>query len=199
MTCKAFLASAALVMSLLAAAPVQAASILDYQYTFTGQDPNGVDYNAFLSVIEQGGIALSGTGLLSGAGLATPQDLTLITASTPGVENPLGYRANDGTDLFGVDTVIPIDANGLLFSVGPNAPAPGADALFSVWDNGGGNFQSAFAGTPPGGSYWYVYGTADETSLIVTAVPELGTWALLLAGLFGVGVMLRLVRRRALA
>ncbi len=74
-----------------------------------------------------------GTGLLGGA----PQSLTLVTASTPGVENPLGYRSSTGTDLFGVDTTVPVDNNGLLFIIGAGPFGPNLNPLFAFWSDPG--------------------------------------------------------------
>ena len=64
---------------------------------------DGQAYTGELSLDVSGGRAVSGTGTLSILGLNnTP--LVLITTSTPGNEGgPIGFRANDGTDYFGLD------------------------------------------------------------------------------------------------
>jgi len=156
-----------------------AAHAMTVEYVVTGTDSNSVAYTADVSLDVSGGLASSGTGTLSGpitdplGGL--PQILTLVTASTPGAETPLGYRASGGTDLFGVDTVVPPDNNGLLFSIGTPF-GPGQNPLFAFWTGPAG---AIFSGTQ--------YGSTDWASANISAVPEASTWAMMILGFLGVG------------
>jgi len=180
-----------------ASAPL-AANATTVNYDFTGNSPLGA-YTAQFSLDVLGGQAISGTGDISGVGIPGTQDLTLITLATPGVEvdggGLLGYRSNDGTDIFDEDTAVPIDSNGLVFAIGPNAPQAGKDALYAVWDNGGGNFQSFFTGKVSADSdHFYGYGGATAG-----AVPEPAVWGMMLVGFGGLGAAMRQRRKPVLA
>jgi hypothetical protein len=125
-----------------------------------------------------GGQAISGGGEISILGLSDAP-MVLITPSTPGDENvfpsaPVGYRANDGTDYFGLDTAFPIDTNGLLFDVGTNTAAFGQYPLIAIYSNGNGTLGSSFTGVVNQVEYYNLSGTA--------AVPEPATWAMMLLG-----------------
>lgn len=154
------------------------------------------NYSGFFTLDVVSGQALSGTGTIDVAGYA-PEALTLITPSTPGIESPLGYRANDGTDLFGVDTSVPIDSNGILFAIGPNAPAPGQDALVTFYSTGAGAYSAALFGHVVAGGNEFYQNNGVPTSLTATsAAPEPGTWALMFGGLAMIGGMLRIAHAR---
>jgi hypothetical protein len=130
------------------------------------------------------GQALSGTGTFTGFGLIDVP-IVLITTSTPGNEysapplGPVGYRDNHGTDLFGADTVIPIDSNGLLFDVDTSTAVWGEFPLLAI-ASGAGN--SAFTGMV-GGTEYYVY--TGTLNLIATPLPA--TVYLFAAGLILIG------------
>jgi hypothetical protein len=167
------------------AVPVIAAA--DQVYDFTYTDANAT-VTGTLDV--SGGQALSGSGTItSTAYLGGSEPITLVTLSTPGVNNlgggNLSYRFGGGTDLIG-DTVFNssdpwVDTQGLVFLIG----GPG-DNGFNIWANS----------TSPGGSYTgFVagnsnYGSANGT-FTATPVPlPAGVW-LLLSGLAGMGLVSR--------
>jgi PEP-CTERM motif len=166
---------------LISAASAANASIVEY--VVTGVDQNSLGFTADVFLDVTGGQATSGTGTLTGAitGLTggLPLSLTLVTASTPGAENPLGYRSSTGTDLFGVDTVVPPDNNGLLFIIGAPPFGSNLNPLFAFWSDPGAG--AVFSGTQ--------FGSTDFASASITAVPEPSTWAMMILGFFGVGFM----------
>ena len=106
----------------------------------------------------------------------------LITPSAPGYESPPGYRANDGTDWFGIDQNVPIDSNGLLFDVGTSTPVWGGFPIFPIYASGPGTYQSGLFGHISGGPEFYEYNVATTLG---AATPEPGTWAMLLVGFRG--------------
>jgi hypothetical protein len=144
------------------------------------------------------GQATDGSGVVNILGLKNVP-IALITTATPGNETaggpsaPVGFRANDGTDLFGADTIYPIDGNGLLFDVGTDSaytvPTWGREPLLGIWSNGNGTYGSIFTGQVGGAEYYAQFGSAT--------VPEPATWAMLLMGFFGLGATLRSRRKRA--
>lgn len=167
----------------LLAGPAIAAADQIYDWTYT--DAN-VTATGTLDV--SGGQALSGTGTVtSSAYLGGSETLTLVTLSTPGVNNlgggNLSYRFGGGTDLIG-DTIFNssdpwVSTNGLVFIIGgPN------DNGLNIWANSG----------SPGGSYTgfiagdsnYEGGTGTFTA---TPVPLPAAAWLLLSGLAGMGLM----------
>ena len=92
--------------------PAANASVI---YNFSG-DFAPPAFTATVSLDVVGGQALSGTGLITFG--ASTFDLTLITLATDGGNGnyggQTGFRDNHGTDIFGGDTTIPIDTNGLI-------------------------------------------------------------------------------------
>jgi len=116
-------------------------------YNFSG-DFGPPAFTASVSLDVVGGQALSGTGTITFG--ADTFALTLITLTTDGGNGnyggQTGFRDNHGTDIFGGNTTIPIDTNGLIFAISNN-PLRGQDALFAAWDNGGGAFAFLISGT----------------------------------------------------
>ena len=155
------------------------ASIVTYNFSAPGF------WSGSISLDVTGGVATSGTGTLDVPGYA-PQELVLITPSAPGYENPSGYRANDGTDWFGINQNVPIDSDGLLFDVGTSSPVWGGFPIFPIYASGGGTYQSGLFGHIDGGPEFYEYNVATTLG---AAAPEPGTWAMLLIGFAGVAFM----------
>jgi hypothetical protein len=169
---------------LLLSVPAKAATVTDdYSGTLNGNPVSGT-----LTLDVSGGQALDGTGTFTGFGL-TDVPIVLITTSTPGNETaggpsaPVGFRDNFGTDLFGADTAVPPDNNGLLFDVGTSTAAWGQYPLLAI-ASGAGN--SVFTGTVGGTEYYTQFGTIDLTARI-TATPLPSTWTMLIAGFLGLG------------
>lgn len=147
---------------------------------------DGHDYTGTLSLDVNGGQAVSGAGTLSILGLDNAP-LVLITTSSPGNEgNPVGFRANDGTDYFNLDQAYPISANGLLFDVGTTTAEWGLHPLFAIWSEGTG-YAAAFTGNVGGTEYYNLQGSAMASA--AGAVPEPSTWAMGLLGFGGLGLM----------
>ena len=180
MTIRTWLASAA-IAGALAAPGVANATIADL--TISGS-LDGHSYTGTLSLDVTDGQATSGTGTLSILGF-TNAPLVLITTSSPGNEgNPVGYRANDGTDYFNTGKAYPIDTRGLLFDVNTTTPVWGAYPLFAIWSNTSqAGYSAAFTGVVDGVEYYNIQGSAALSS----AVPEPSTWAMLLVGFVGLG------------
>jgi PEP-CTERM motif len=180
MTIRTWLASAA-IAGALAAPGVANATIVDL--TISGS-LDGHSYTGTLSLDVTDGQATSGTGTLSILGF-TNAPLVLITTSSPGNEgNPVGYRANDGTDYFNTGKAYPIDTRGLLFDVNTTTPVWGAYPLFAIWSNTSqAGYSAAFTGVVDGVGYYNIQGSAALSS----AVPEPSTWAMLLVGFVGLG------------
>jgi hypothetical protein len=116
-------------------------------YNFGG-DFGPPAFTATVSLNVVGGQALSGTGTITFG--ANNFDLTLITLTTDGGNGnyggQTGFRDNHGTDIFGGDTAIPVDGNGLIFAISNN-PLWGQDALFAAWDKGDGTLAFLISGT----------------------------------------------------
>jgi hypothetical protein len=140
---------------------------------------NSVSGTIDLDVV--GGQAVSGTGTFTGFGL-TNVPIVLITSSTPDNETspgPVGYRANDGTDLGGADTTVPIDSSGLLFDVDTSTAAFDQYPLLGLSSAAG---DSVFTGNVSGTEYYYETGTLN-----FAATPLPATFYIFAAGLFVVG------------
>jgi hypothetical protein len=174
-----------------------------YNYSFDGSNSDG-SYTATVSLFTQGGQALSGGGSITGGGLSGTQSLTLVTLSSPGAQNDgggrLGYSSAGGTDWFGADTVIPIDVNGLIFAMGPGPVGNETSQQFDVYNNGDNTYDAAFFGAANEGIAPLYWEYNDPVSVSLTTsevpVPEPATWAMLVLGLFGIGLMARCARRR---
>jgi hypothetical protein len=163
---------------------------------------DGVNAVVTLNVVS--GEALSGTGTLTSPFWTGTDTITLVTPTTPSVNNLggssgdcspmastcLSYRFGGGTDLIG-DTVFPPDSNGLVFLVA-NPSDPALDLGFNVWSDGSGNYTGFLAGnsvTPTSGIIYAEYnGTGSFTvtqGSLATPLPS--TWVMLFAGLVGLG------------
>lgn len=153
----------ALAACLLLSLPAKAETVTeDFSGSFDG---NAVSGNITLDVV--GGQAVDGVGTFTGFGL-TDVAMVLITPSTPGNETspgPVGYRANDGTDYGGLNTVIPINSIGLLFDVDTSTAVWGQFPLLNL---ASGANDSAFTGKVDGTEYYNLSGTLD---LVVTPLP----------------------------
>jgi len=164
---------------LLLSMPANASTLTeDFSGSFNG---NAVSGNITLDVV--GGQALDGTGTFNGFGL-TNVSMVLITPSTPGNENspgPVGYRANDGTDFGGLNTVIPIDSIGLLFDVNTLTAAFGQFPLLNLASGAG---DSTFTGNVGGTEFYNVSGSLDLTATPLPATVYMFAAGLLLLGFF---------------
>jgi hypothetical protein len=151
---------------------------------FSGLFTNGDSYSGDITLTVVDGQATSGSGVFTGLGL-TAVPIVLITTSTSGNETaggpsyPVGFRANDGTDLFGADTVYPPDTAGLLFDVGTSSAAWGSFPLFNL---AAGANNSMFDGKVNGTEYYVLLGSST-----ITPTPLPSTWLMLLSGLLGFG------------
>jgi hypothetical protein len=187
---RTFFAGSVAAAAIVIAGAASAASMVTYDFDAPGY------WSGSFTLDVTGGVASSGSGTIDVPGY-TPQSLTLIIPSDPGYESPPGYRANDGTDWFLIDQNVPIDgtpaAGGLLFSVGNTSPTIGGQPLFPIYGNGSGGFDSGLFGHIDSGPEFYEYNI--DTTASIAPVPEPATWAMLLLGFFGLGVLLREHRR----
>lgn len=150
-----------------------------------------------------GGLAISGTGSISGAGISGTETLTLITPSTPGSSGyspGIGWRSGGGTDTWGWDNVVPIDyVGGLDFSFGAGTSPPqwGYGGQFGIWNNDGvggpgGGYQawmsgSGFYGTTEALTVSYFSNSVLGVSGIPDGTPEPSTWTMMALGFAGLG------------
>ena len=187
-------ALAALAAVVLGAEGAQATTVVE---SISGSFGSGVGaFTGPITLDVAGGVATSGSGSINILGL-TNAPLVLITTSTPGNETaggvnfPVGFRDNGGTDLFGDDDAFPpTAAGGLLFDVGTTTAVWGQYPLLSI-SAGAGN--SVFSGSVDGVYHYAVSGTVT-----LGAVPEASTWAMMLLGFAGLGFAGRRSSRRRL-
>ena len=170
-----FLASAALGAALTASgvayAGIEVLNISNF-------DPNGYgDITGQVILDVTGGQATTGTASLSGGNFGGPLSFSLVTADN--YQGPsTGWRAGDGTDVFGGDTTYAIDGNGLVFNTAPS----GQGYVFGIYSVGANEYQGALFG-PGGSNNYYAYNVPLTVS--AGAVPELSTWAMMLLGFAG--------------
>jgi hypothetical protein len=177
-----------------------------YDYTFNGSNSYG-SFSATVSLFTEGGQAISGGGSITGGGLTGPQSLTLVTLSSPGVQNDggglLGYSSIGGADWFDAGTAVPIDTDGLIFAMGPGPVGNQTSQQFDVFNNGDDTYGAAFFGSANPGIAPHYYEIGDPVSVSLTTsevpVPEPATWAMFILGLFGIGFMVRGARRKEVA
>lgn len=171
--------SASMVGLLMSTGVASATTVVDL---ISGSFGGGVgSFSGEITLDVEGGQAISGSGEINILGL-TNAPIVLITTATAGDENPpVGFRANDGTDLLGANTNIPIDTVGLLFDVGTTTAVSGAFPLLNLAAGAG---NSEFDGVVNGTEYFLATGTAT-----ISAVPEPATWAMMILGFFGLGFM----------
>jgi hypothetical protein len=198
--CVSAVARLTVAASLLFGSPAAYAGTVNYAFSGDFGPPA---FSASVSLDVAGGQANSGTGTITFG--ANTFDLTLITLTTDGGNGnyggQTGFRDNHGTDIFGGNTAIPIDANGLIFAIS-NDPKRGQDALFAAWNNGGGNFQFLISGTLAGAfDVYYLLangnGNFAEAFNGPAATPLPAALPLFATGLAGLGLVAR--RRRKLA
>jgi len=189
---------AAALMAVSATAFADTLNVIDF--TFTDPNAGSLVANATLTVDLTTGQALSGSGSIDSSLFVTPdnvplgpQTMTLVTSSNRGQNNidSLGgflWTDSDGTNLQ-VDTAFSltspyVDSDGLLFAVG--APeANGHYASFNFYYNNNGDILGDFlgkGGNPPV-QVWNVSSNGTLTINSVAAVPETGTWLMMLSGL----------------
>lgn len=172
-------------------------------YEFSGLDAVSDPYTAQVSLTVSGGFAVSGSGTITDAAFGGTQALTLVTAALPDVEGGpgnFGYRSNRGDDFFGFDSAVPITSSGgLLFVIGTTSPVWGKDVLFGIYGDGKGGYQSGFFGQFGSGPREWGYNIPASVSPTVTgvsAVPEPSTWAMVILGFLGLGLLARRGSRR---
>jgi hypothetical protein len=172
-------------------------------YNFGG-DFGPPAFTAAVSLNVVGGQALSGTGTITFG--ANNFDLTLITLTTDGGNGnyggQTGFRDNHGTDIFGGDTAIPVDGNGLIFAISNN-PLRGQDALFAAWDNGGGTFAFLISGALTDVfDVWYKTSVGTGIALEggnLSETPLPAALPLFATGLGALGLLARRRKRKAQA
>lgn len=172
----------------------QAASAATVIVPISGAIGSTGTFTATLNLDVVNGQALSGTGTINLLSYVNAP-VSLITTYTPGNNNtsasaPVGFRANNGTDYFGLDTAYPFSTNGLLFAVDTTTPTPGGSPLLALYSNGDGTFGAQFTGFVNGVEYYNQSG-----SFSVAAVPEPATWAMMLVGFGIMGAAMRYRRR----
>jgi hypothetical protein len=182
--------------AVIGAAPVSAAPVI---INVSGTAGSAGAYTGTLNLDVDNGMVTAATGTLSIAGLTDAQ-LGLVTTSTPGnnpdqaPRYPIGFRANDGTDLIGADLNYPLDQGGLLFTVGSDTPVRGEYPLINFYNNGT-NDVVLFTGLVNGTEYYAQSGSLNITEASSGAVPEPASWAMMILGVGAVGYAMR--RRKA--
>jgi hypothetical protein len=190
---KSFFACAAVAAALVAPG-VASASTENLDFSGLGQF-GPISGQMVLDVV--GGVAVSGTGSISGVGIPGTEALTLITPETPGASgypSGIGWRDGNGTDTWGWDNVVPIDYVGGLdfsFGAGSSPPSWGHGWQFGIWNNDGvggpgGGYEAWMSG--PGGGIYNFYGTTG-TLTVSPGVPEPSTWVMILLGFVGLGYL----------
>ena len=141
-------------------------------------NPNGYgDITGQVILDVTGGQATTGTASLSGGNFGGPLSFSLVTTDNyPGPST--GWRAGDGTDLYGGDAAYQIDGNGLVFNTAPL----GQGYVFGIYSVGANEYQGALFG-PGGSNNYYAYNVPLTVS--AGAVPEPSTWAMMLIGFAG--------------
>jgi PEP-CTERM motif len=141
-------------------------------------NPNGYgDITGQVTLDVTGGQATTGTASLSGGNFGGPLSFSLVTADNyPGPST--GWRAGDGTDLYGGDTAYQIDGNGLVFNTAPWDQG----YVFGIYSVGANEYQGALFG-PGGSNNYYAYNVPLTVSAGV--VPEPSSWAMMLIGFAG--------------
>lgn len=171
---------ASLAVGMIAFVPAANATIVG----FTGAGVvNSQPYTVDLSLNVLFGHASSGTGTLTGAGLASPETLTLVTPLSPGVKNdgPLlfGYTSNDATLWDQAGTVFPINIDGLVFAFGGPVGFE-TSSQFDLYAAGGNYFASFFGAASPGVPAFH---TDSAPISIAFKVPEVPSLPIAAAGL----------------
>jgi hypothetical protein len=176
----------------MATAPTLASANIQY-FNISGNDGFGA-FSAHVAVDVVGGVAVSGSGFINGAGFGATESLTLITSATPNNGNyfgTVGWRGNDGTDFWGFDNAVPVTAlGGLLFVANPSfsngQPVWGTGLIFGFWNNGltgyGSDYQAGLFGISDSNTGFYQY-----TGSLTAAAPEVSTWGMMLLGFAALG------------
>jgi hypothetical protein len=169
--------AACAVAALLLSAPAKADTV-SYDFSATG-------LNADFTLDVVGDQAIDGSGVVTSAVLGGAQNINLLTASSPGVNdlggNNFSNRFGGGTDLIG-DTSVPIDGNGLVFATNDTN-----DDGLNIWSNGDGSYTAFVAGN--NGVYNSFVGQLTET-------PDPSAISCMILGLLVILGMLMWPRRR---
>ena len=157
------------------------ADVVTYDFTGTALEiPGSAAMNGSFTVDVTNGQATSGFGTIDIAGIGT-ETLTLVTNG--GSSAPFVFQSNGGDDLEG-DTAVPVDAFGLIFSIGNTNPVYGQDVLFNLYSTGSGTYGETTDGLLDNVRLY------DENGSPITAgVPEASTWAMMILGFLGLGFM----------
>jgi hypothetical protein len=152
---------------------------------FTTDQEYGLISGQMILDVDGSGNVTDGSASMHGAGLTGVVNFSVVTTDNYPCCGPTysstGWRAGDGTDLFGFDTSYPIDTNGLVFHSG----ASGTGYVFGVYSDGAGGYQNALFG-PGGAGNFYSYNV--PIALTAGSVPEASTWAMLMIGFSGLGL-----------
>jgi hypothetical protein len=178
----------AMAAALLCTGPAANASTVTYN--FSGNFPPSFTATVALDVV--GGQAVNGTGTITFG--ADTFDLSLITLTTDNGNGnyggTTGFRDNHGTDIFGGDTTIPIDSNGLIFAISNN-PVREQDALFAAWADASGGFTFLISGTLASVFDVYYEETQGAGTILgsgnLSSTPLPPAWTMLIGGLVGLG------------
>jgi len=183
-------------------------------FNYYSASAGGLSANFTVDVV--GGLALSGTGSISSTSFAGTYNLTLLTASSTlpsgnGGINPTpgspsydlgsgftwhGFTGSGGADFIG-DSVVHASANylddyGLIFKL-TNQSTNAIVGGLNIWSNT--NTPSSLYATELSVNGQNVLENSGNGTLNVTAVPEPESYAMMIAGLGLLGVLVR--RRKA--